>query len=70
MVVVPPAIPVRIPVVASIVPLAGVRLDHDPPLAELVSVVVCPAHTFSVPPIAPGTAFTVTMIVELQLPTV
>ncbi len=52
------------------VPVAGVTLLQAPPLAEFVSVDVWPTHTLSVPPIAPGRAFTVTVTVEEQLPAV
>jgi len=41
-----------------------VLVDHVPPGAEFVSVVVCPTHTDNVPPIALGTVFTVTTAVE------
>jgi hypothetical protein len=50
------------------VPIAGLTLVQEPPLAELVNVVVWPAHTLSVPPIAPGKALTVTTTVDGQVP--
>jgi len=48
------------------VPVAAVLLAHVPPVAGLVRVVVCPAHTLSMPPIAPGRALTVTTAVAEQ----
>jgi hypothetical protein len=58
----PPTIPVEEPTVA----LAVVLLVHVPPVVELKSVVVPPAHTLSVPPIAAGRGFTVIDVVLWQ----
>jgi hypothetical protein len=52
-------IAVTTPVSASIVIFDAVD-DHEPPLTAFVSVVVPPAHTVAVPPIAAGAAFTIT----------
>jgi hypothetical protein len=59
----PVAIPVPIPIVAT----EGVLLLHVP-LPELVSVVDVPLQILSVPPIAAGRAFTVTIAVVAQPP--
>ena len=59
MLVVPFAIPVTVPDAGSIVPAAGLLLDHVPPVFGSPSVVVLPAHTLVEPVIAPGVWFTV-----------
>src|SRR5580704_16052956 len=65
-VVVPGATPVTIPVAEPTVAIAGLLLTHVPPPAS-VSVIVAAGHTCSVPLIAVGNGFTVTVIVALQL---
>ena len=63
MVVLPEAIPVNSPVLASMVPLAGVPLLQMPPPGVLLSVVVAFTHIAAVPVIAVGSGLTVTSIV-------
>jgi hypothetical protein len=65
MVDVPPVLPVTIPA-ASTVATVVLLLLQVPPVVVLVSVVVCPAHTIGVPPIAAGEAITVTTIDAVQ----
>ena len=62
----PPFTPVTRPV-ALIEPLVGILLVQVPPPVPSVSCVVCPWHTTSVPLIAVGNAFTVTVaIIAIQ----
>ena len=68
MVAVPPVIPVRIPVVAPIVPTAVLLLLQVPPVLASLRVVVLPAHIGVVPIMAPGVGFTVIVVVVLQPP--
>jgi hypothetical protein len=44
----------------------GVLLLHVPPVVVLLTVVVSPAHTCSVPVMAAGSGFTVTVAVRIQ----
>ena len=64
----PDATPLTIPP-ASIVAIAGVRLDHTPPNVAFDKVVVLPSHTDNVPVIAAtlGLGFTVTCTVTVVL---
>jgi hypothetical protein len=64
---VPAVPPLRTPVTGSIVavPVPGTK-DQVPPEAEFVNVVVLPAHTLRLPPIAPGAALTVTASDDVQ----
>ena len=62
----PAAMPATVPVVAPMVPTAGVLLLQVPPAVLLPSVVVWPAHTSGIPLIVPGTALTVITIVFWQ----
>ena len=64
----PPVIPVRIPVVAPMVPTAVLLLLHVPPVVASPRVVVLPAHIVVVPVIPPGVGFTVMTVVVLQPP--
>ena len=67
-VVTPPAIPVKIPAVASIVPVAGVLLLQVPPPPSL-RMVISPAHRLRLPDIAPGAGLTVRIaVVEQPVP--
>lgn len=61
---VPDATPQNTPDVGSIVATVGVLLDHVPPAIGLVSVLHEPTQADSVPPIVPGSVFTVTLSVE------
>ena len=61
-------IPVRIPVVAPIVPTAVLLLLQVPPVLASLRVVVLPAHIGVVPIMAPGVGFTVIVVVVLQPP--
>jgi len=54
------------PVEVPIVPGAVGLFDQVPPALAFVSVVVWPVHTLSVPPIAPGSVFTVTVTMDAQ----
>ena len=63
MVAVPPVIPVRIPVVAPMVPTATLLLDQVPPGVPSPSVVLLPAHMVVVPVMTPGVGFTVMTVV-------
>jgi hypothetical protein len=58
--------PVNAPVVLATVPTVVVLLLHVPPDGVAVSVVVIPEHSVGPPPIAPGRAFTVTVLVDEQ----
>ena len=58
--------PATVPVVAPMVPTAGVLLLQVPPAVLLPSVVVWPAHTSGIPLIVPGTALIVITIVFWQ----
>ncbi len=62
---VPAVLPVITPVVAPTV-IEPVPTDavHVPPANELVAVTVALGHTASVPPMADGIAFTVTVVTE------
>lgn len=62
---VPAVTPVTKPEVGLIVAFAVLTL-HVPPLAELVSALVAPSHTFGVPTIAAGVGLTVNGIVTKQ----
>jgi hypothetical protein len=62
-VLVPAATPVATPVLALIVALAVLLLVQVPPLAALLSAVVAPGHTLSVPTIDPSAVFTVTELI-------
>jgi len=64
----PVATPVIKPVLALAVAVAVLLLDHTPPVRELLSVIVCPPHTTSGPVLLPGVAFTVMVLVAVQLP--
>lgn len=64
MVVVPAATPVTTPD-ELMVAAAVLLLLHTPP-PVFVSVVVKPTHTFIVPVVADGSAFTVTSVVAVQ----
>lgn len=66
MVTVPGTIPLTIPDVEFIVAVPASLLLHVPPGGLQVTVPVAPTHTADVPPIAPGLAFTVTVLVTLQ----
>lgn len=61
MVAVPLVTPVTIPVDVPIVATAVLELDHTPPDVVLVRVVLSLAQIRSVPPIAAGNEFTVTV---------
>lgn len=65
MVVVPGVMPVSAPV-PDIVPTARLELTQPPPLGVLLSSVVLPVHTLSVPLMADGIGFTVTFVDTLQ----
>jgi hypothetical protein len=67
-VVLPVAIAVAMPVVASIVAIAVRLLLHSPPLTALLKFVVDPTHALSVPVIALGSALTVASTVVLAVP--
>ena len=66
MIVVPAAIPVAIPVPGPIVATNGLPLPQVPPGVASANVVVKPTHTDSVPVMAAGNGFTVTMAVLIQ----
>jgi len=51
---------------ASTVAIAGNALLHVPPEVAFVTIAADPTHTFVAPPIAAGSAFTVTVAVERQ----
>ena len=57
----PGILPVTIPVVEPILALP-LLLVHVPPAGVEFSVLVAPTHTFKVPVIAVGLAFTVTIV--------
>ena len=59
----PEAIPEALPIVA----MAGLLLDHVPPVVVLVSVVVLPSQTVRAPLIAAGSAFTVKPVTLRQV---
>ena len=65
MVGVPADTPVTTPVVLTVAS-AVLLLDQVPPVGELESAVVKPAHTVSVPLIADGVRLTVTVLVVWQ----
>ena len=65
---VPAATPDTTPVVEFTVAVPVAPLVHVPPVGEQLNVVVDPAHTASVPVIAPGDVFTVTARVAKQPP--
>lgn len=65
MVLVPAVTPVMVPLVL-IVATDGVLLLQVPPVVVLLTVVVCPTHTCSVPAIAAGSGFTVTVAVRIH----
>ena len=60
--------PVIKPVEELAVAAAVLLLDHVPPVRALLSVIVCPPHTTSGPVLLPGVAFTVMVLVAVQLP--
>ena len=64
--VVPDAIPVKMPEPIPIVPVAGTVLLHVPPTGELLSVIDEPSHTTDGPPMAAGNGFTVTAKERVQ----
>lgn len=66
MLTVPALPPVTIPVLASTVASEIFPLVQVPPLTALLSVVVWPEHTFVIPEINDGNAFTVTALVIKQ----
>ncbi len=68
MLVVPAVSPLTTPLVLT-VPTAVLLLLHVPPAVAFASAVELPAHTLAVPVIG-VTAFTVTVALTLQLPTV
>ncbi len=57
---VPAATPYTAPVVGFIVAMDGERLLQVPPPVASLNVIVCPLHTYIVPPIAAGRGTTVT----------
>ena len=61
----PTATPVTTPVAEPTVAIDGFALTQLPPADALVSVVLVPTHTFSPPEVAPGSGFTVTVLVAL-----
>jgi len=65
MVAVPTATPFTSPVVAPMVAIDGVLLDHDPPGTASVSVVVVPWHMPNVPTMVP--ALQIAVIITLPL---
>jgi len=65
---VPPDTPVTIPLDEPTVAFAPWLLNQVPPASVLDSVVVAPWHTVSVPVIAAGNGFTVTIAVLIQPP--
>ena len=65
MVVVPAVTPVIMPAVLMVA-TDGVLLLHVPPMVVLLTVVVSPAHTCSVPVMVAGSGFTVTVAVRIQ----
>ena len=65
-VVVPPVRPMNEPVVLATVPTDVLLLLQVPPDGVHVSVVVIPEHSVGPPPIAPGSAFTVTVLADEQ----
>jgi hypothetical protein len=69
-VVVPPKIPVTVPDTDPIVPVLVLLLLHVPPGVASLRVAVPPIHTLTLPLIATGCAFTVTILfaVAAQLP--
>jgi hypothetical protein len=50
-------------VIPLIEPMLALAVLHSPPVDALLSIVVIPAHTFIVPVIGDGSAFTVTTYV-------
>jgi hypothetical protein len=67
MVVVPEAIAVTMPEVASTVPIRGFVLDHTPPTVVELNVDVPPGHMLVVPVMALGIPLTVTIAVVLHV---
>jgi hypothetical protein len=65
-VLVPGATPVTTPVDDPMIAAAGLLLTHVPPVVVMVSTVEPAGHTCSVPPIAPGSGFTVTTFVAVH----
>ena len=66
MIAVPRDMPVTIPVEGSMSATDGSLLIHAPPLSVLVSVVVNPLHTASVPAIGGGVALMVAIADTVQ----
>ena len=66
MVAVPAVLPVTMPVVTPTDALALPELQVTPPGVALLSVVVCPSHTVSVPVMAVGSGFTTIACVAAQ----
>ena len=66
MFVVPAEIPPRTPLPMPIVPVAGVLLDHVPPVGVPVRLLVLPSHTCSEPLTPVGNALTSTTMVREQ----
>ena len=62
----PAATPVTVPKLGSMVANVTSLLVHDPPVTVLFKVVCAPLHTFIVPVIAAGNAFTVNTAVVKQ----
>jgi hypothetical protein len=58
--------PVTTPPVLVMLAVVVGDIDHVPPTDVLVSVVVIPSHTVSVPPMADGKGYTVTIAVVRQ----
>jgi hypothetical protein len=60
--------PVINPVDELAVAVVALLLLHVPPVRELVSVIVSPAHTTSGPLLLPGVGFTVIVFVAVHAP--
>lgn len=65
---VPAVIPVTAPLVEFTVAIAVLPLVHMPPGVLLLNVVADASHTSGVPVMAPGVAFTLTVIITGQMP--
>ena len=63
---VPPAMPVTLPLRASILAMAVLLLLHDPPPDELLSAAAVPTQKAITPDIVPEVALTLTVFVALQ----
>jgi hypothetical protein len=63
---VPPAIPVKRPVVAPMVAIVVLLLLHVPPATELLNNDVVPIQTVVAPAIAAGSGLTVTIFMAKQ----